>query len=109
MRKLLACVFACLPIAVLAQPADPIPVWTEIETVQAEARPGPAVWRVARGESDRTTTSIDRLNACAAGMNTNGVAPVSPFNSCIASSTSCVAARATVPIGSGTTPTTRRM
>jgi uncharacterized protein YbaP (TraB family) len=52
MRKLLACVFACLPLSVLAQPADPVPVWTEIETIQTQARPGPAVWRVTRGESE---------------------------------------------------------
>jgi uncharacterized protein YbaP (TraB family) len=54
MRKLLACVVACLPAAAAAQAPDPAPApeWAEFETVHAEARPGPAVWHVARGDSE---------------------------------------------------------
>ena len=59
MRKLLACVVACLPVTAAAQTPDlapPAPTsspeWAEVETVHAEARPGPAVWRVARGDSE---------------------------------------------------------
>jgi uncharacterized protein YbaP (TraB family) len=54
MRKLLACVVACLPITAAAQPnaPDPAPEWAEFETVHADAHAGPAVWRVARGESE---------------------------------------------------------
>ena len=57
MRKLLApvCFFATCS-AALAQdvPApDPAPQWTtEIETVHATTRPGPAVWRIAKGDSE---------------------------------------------------------
>ena len=60
MRKLLACVVACLPFTAFAQPADPAspapapssPNWAEFETVHAEAHAGPAVWRVTRGDSE---------------------------------------------------------
>ena len=57
MRKLLACVVACLPLAATAQPApEPItptvPEWAEIETVVATAAPGPALWHVTKGNSE---------------------------------------------------------
>lgn len=55
MRKLLACVFACLPFTALAQApgqVSPSPEWAEFETVHADTHAGPAVWRVARGESE---------------------------------------------------------
>jgi uncharacterized protein YbaP (TraB family) len=58
MRKLLACVVACLPFTAFAQAADPAPAptsspeWAEFETVHADAHAGPAVWRVARGEAE---------------------------------------------------------
>jgi hypothetical protein len=54
MRRWLAvllCVLAVLPAA--AQPApEPVPEWTEIETIHADARPGPAVWHVTRGDAE---------------------------------------------------------
>ena len=60
MRKMLAafCFFAACS-AALAQDARPpdsatTPQWTEaeIETIQASTRPGPAVWRVTKGDSE---------------------------------------------------------
>ncbi len=57
MRKLLACLCIIAATGAAAQsPPDPAarPQWTEaeIETVQASTKPGPAVWRIAKGDSE---------------------------------------------------------
>jgi uncharacterized protein YbaP (TraB family) len=58
MRKwlALACIFMVTPAA--AQPAPPpaldpvIPQWAQIETVEAHASPGPALWHITKGNSE---------------------------------------------------------
>ncbi len=57
MRKWLLLVCACVPFTAMAQPAPDalppvIPVWGEIETIQANAMPGPALWRVSKGDAE---------------------------------------------------------
>lgn len=59
MRKLpiLFCFLAAAPVAG-AQPAPPtalepvVPQWAQIETVEVHASPGPALWRVTKGDSE---------------------------------------------------------
>jgi hypothetical protein len=46
-----ALVFALAVLPAWAQPA-PTPQWSEIETVEVKARPGPPVWRLTRGQSE---------------------------------------------------------
>jgi uncharacterized protein YbaP (TraB family) len=60
MRKwlALACTLLVIPLVdgAAAQPAPPpdpaAPQWADIETVQASTRPGPAVWRVSKGDAE---------------------------------------------------------
>ena len=55
MRKwlALACIFVVTgAVAQPAPPSDPAPQWAEIETVQASTRPGPAVWRISKGDAE---------------------------------------------------------
>lgn len=59
MRKLLACFCVFAATVATAQDAPPpspdpaaAPEWTQIETVHATSRPGPAVWRVSKGDSE---------------------------------------------------------
>lgn len=57
MRKWLLLVCACVPFTAQAQPAPEdlppaVPIWGEIETIQANAMPGPALWRVTKGDAE---------------------------------------------------------
>jgi uncharacterized protein YbaP (TraB family) len=59
MRKLLVLAFACLPLAAAAQPGPetvsvppPVPEWAQIETVESNAIPGPALWHVTKDNSE---------------------------------------------------------
>jgi len=59
MRKWPVLVFACCPLIAMAQDAPVpsalppvIPVWGKIETIQANAMPGPALWHITKGNSE---------------------------------------------------------
>ena len=43
MRKLLLLALACLPLGAAAQPGPATPEWAEIETIESNIRPGPAL------------------------------------------------------------------
>src|ERR1700678_3385212 len=49
MRCLLTVLFLMSPLSALAQPE---PDWGMVETVEVQARPGPAVWHVTRADSE---------------------------------------------------------
>ena len=41
-----------LGLSVITASAQPAPDWTNVETVEVQAKPGPAVWHVTRGDSE---------------------------------------------------------